>query len=259
MARHPPTAVPLSPEVISRAPRRIEGREKVTGRLRYVGDIDGPSLGVNRDELLHAVAITATQASGRIIDFDDAAALAAPGVTLLMTHRNAPRLKKVMSMVGAEIAELLPLQEAVVRYGGQCVAVLVADTLQHAIEAANLVKVSYSDPERETAFTLSQGADRATDAKTVGSGTPGQVKVGKAEEAFASSAHQIDVTVETAPHHHNAMEPGGGGGGLGRRRRADCARAYAVQLQRRGHTGRGVQLPPEGAPAPHDRAGARQV
>ncbi|WP_375382330.1 xanthine dehydrogenase family protein molybdopterin-binding subunit [uncultured Sphingomonas sp.] len=201
-------AAPLSPETIARAPRRVEARDKVTGRLRYAGDTDGPMLGVEREAMLHAVPITASQASGRITSFDDTAALAAPGVRLLLTHRNAPRLNKVMSMVGAEIAELLPLQEDVIRYGGQCVGILVADTLQHAIEAANLVEVHYSAPEPDKAFTLAQGGGRAEDAKAVGAGTPGQVVVGHAEDGFAAAAHQVDLTITTSPHHHNAMEPG---------------------------------------------------
>ena len=200
--------LPLSPETIRRAPGRVEGRDKVTGRLRYVGDLAGPQLGVAAADLLHAVPIVATQASGRVIGFDDAAALAKPGVRLLMTRRNAPRLSKVMSLVGAEIGELLPLQDDVIRYGGQCIGVLVADTLQHAIEAAGLVTPRYSAPEADTAFTLQQGAGRAKDAKTVGAGTAGQVKVGKAEKAFEAATHKIDVSVSTSPHHHNAMEPG---------------------------------------------------
>ena len=199
---------PLSAEVVSRAPRRVEGRDKVTGRLRYAGDLDSSRLGVAPGELLHAVPITATQASGRVIGFAAAAALAAPGVRLLMTHVNAPRLKKVTSLVGAEIGELLPMQEDLVRYGGQCVGVLVADTLQHAIEAANLVAVRYSAPDGGAAFTLEQGAGRATDAKTVGAGTAGQVKVGDPGKAYDAATCRVDVSVSTAPHHHNAMEPG---------------------------------------------------
>ena len=125
----------LSPDVIDRAPRRIGGRDKVAGRLRYAGDLGAAQVGV--DAVDTAVAIVSTQAAGRVLSVDDADALALPGVRLLMTHENAPRLKEVMSITAAEIGDLLPLQDDVLHYGGQCIGVLVADTLENARPAVH--------------------------------------------------------------------------------------------------------------------------
>ena len=201
-------AVPLGAERLNKAPRRLEGRNKVMGSLRYAGDLSETTLGLAEGTLLHGVALISSRASGRVLGFDAALALAAPGVKLLMTHENAPRLHKVLAVNGAEIGELLPLQEEAIHYGGQCIGVLVADTLQHAIQASALVQVRYSEPEADTAFTLANAQGRAADAKSVGMGTPGRVKLGHAEKAFENAAHKIDVTVTTSAHHHNAMEPG---------------------------------------------------
>jgi xanthine dehydrogenase YagR molybdenum-binding subunit len=203
-----PAAVPIGRDRLDAAPRRIEGPDKITGRLRYAGDISAASLGLPENALLHAVAITATRASGRVTGFDAEAALAAPGVRLLMTHANAPRLNKVVALNGAEIGELLPLQDDAIHYGGQCVAVLVADTLAHAIEASVLVKPRYAEQAADTAFRLAEGQRRATDAKSVGAGTPGTVEIGDAEAAYAGAAHRVELALTTSPHHHNAMEPG---------------------------------------------------
>jgi xanthine dehydrogenase YagR molybdenum-binding subunit len=197
----------LSPDTIARAPRRIEGRDKLMGRLRYAGDLGAAQVGV--DALDVAVAIISTQATGRAQAIDGADALASPSVRLLMTHENAPRLNKVLSITATEIGDLLPLQDDVLHFGGQCIGVLVADTLENArAAAAALVRVRYSAPENNAAFTLEQGRNRAEDSKKVGAGDPGQVEVGHPEREYEAAPHKVDLTFETSPHHHNAMEPG---------------------------------------------------
>lgn len=201
-------ASPLGADRLEKAPRRLEGRDKVTGKLRYTGDLSEATLGLTEGSLLHGVALISSRASGKLLGFDTTQALAAPGVKLVMTHENAPKLRKVLAMNGAEIGELLPLQDDLLYYGGQCIGVLVADTLQHAIEASALVVVHYSEPQEDTAFTLEDAPARAVDAKSVGMGTPGQVKLGHAEKAFDSAPYKIDLSVTTSAHHHNAMEPG---------------------------------------------------
>ena len=195
----------LTDEDIARAPRRIEGRDKVTGALRYAGDLGHATFG---PDLHNAVAITSPQASGRILSIDADAALGMPGVRALLSHENAPRLHKVMSLVSSEIGDLLPMQDDVIRYGGQCVALLVADTLENARAAARLVWVRYSDPEPGRAIVLNHALDRAEERKKAGGGDPGRVEVGHPDDAFAAAAHQVDLLFDTAPHHHNAMEPG---------------------------------------------------
>ena len=61
----------------NQAPRRIEGRDKIMGRARYAGDLSAATLGFKPDV---AVAITSTQATGRILGIDSVAALQMPGV-----------------------------------------------------------------------------------------------------------------------------------------------------------------------------------
>lgn len=190
---------------IDDAPRRVEGRDKVTGRLRYVGDLSADLLGGKLD---CAVPITATQASGTILAIDTREATASPGVRIVLSHENAPRLKKQTSFAGAEVADLPPLQDAQVRYGGQIVAVVVADTMEHARRAALLVRIRYSAPADGKAFTLAQAPDRNKDTKKVGAGDPGQVKVGHAERAFEEAPHTVDMSFASSPHHHCAIEPG---------------------------------------------------
>lgn len=212
---HPPDAGVLGPDArmrdaLARAPRRVEGRDKVTGRVRYAGDFDAAGVGTPDDGLDVAIAITSTRAAGRVAAVDATEALAAPGVRLVMTHENAPRLHKVLSLTGTEIGELLPLQDDVLHYAGQCVAVLVANTWENARDAARLVRVRYADPAHApaTAFTLERGLGRAEDAAKVGGGDKGQVEVGHPDAAYDAAEHKVDLTFDTSPHHHNQMEPG---------------------------------------------------
>lgn len=187
------------------APRRVEGRDKVLGRAQYAGDLNSAKLERDTDV---AVAVTSTQATGTIVSIDTEQALGSPGVRAVLTHENAPRLHKVISVNGTEIGDILPLQEAKLHYAGQCIALVVADTLENARTAALLVSAHYSAPEAAPAFTLEQGMNRAKDAKMVGSLEKGQDKLGDAEKTFAAAQYQADLSFETSPHHHNAMEPG---------------------------------------------------
>ncbi len=191
---------------ICTAPRRVEGKDKVRGEARFVGDFYTSQLPTDCD---NAVVVTSSQASGTIMGFDAADVLRSQGVRVVMTHENSPRLKEVLSPNGTEIGILLPMQDGTLHYAGQAIAVVVADSLENARAAALLLRVRYSSPTNKSAFTLDQGADRIADAAKVGAGDKGHVQLGDPEHIFALSTHRVDITVETSPHHHNAMEPGG--------------------------------------------------
>ena len=174
--------------------------------MKYVGDFSGPDLLLDFDV---AVAVTSSQATGSVLSIDSTEALASPGAKAVLTHENAPRLHKVFSPNGTEIGTFLTLQEERLHCAGECFAVVIANTLEHARTAALLVKVTYSAPEASPAFNLEQGENRIADAKTVGAGDKAHEESGDAEHAFSLATHHVDVTLETSPHHHNAMEPGG--------------------------------------------------
>src|SRR5262249_6635886 len=124
---------------------RRDARLKVMGRARYAAEFD-------IDNLVHAVLVQSTIASGEVTAFDLAAAQAVPGVLTIMTPDNAPRLPQgepgQSETTGAPIAKPL-LQHKLVYYNGQHIAVAVADTLERAQQAAALVKVAYREAEAQ--------------------------------------------------------------------------------------------------------------
>ena len=60
---------------------RVDGRRKVTGAAQYSAEVMVPNLA-------HAVLVGSTVPSGRVVGIDTTAAEEAPGVALVLTHRN---------------------------------------------------------------------------------------------------------------------------------------------------------------------------
>jgi xanthine dehydrogenase YagR molybdenum-binding subunit len=181
---------------------RRDGRLKVTGRARYAAEFDV-------DNLAHAVLVQSTIASGEVTGFDLSQAQAVPGVLAILTPENAPRLPELGSAQGQTSAPLVAiplLQDKLVYYNGQHVAVVVADTLERAQHAAELVRVSYREGEPQTRMEDALGA--AYPPKHFRNGQrPPDSRRGDPDAAFAAAPLQLEVTYTTPVEHHNPMEP----------------------------------------------------
>ena len=119
---------------------RLDGRLKVTGGARYAAEWPG-------DGLVHAVLVQSTIANGRLMTVDTKDAATAPGVRLVMTADNAPRLPQngqaaVNPPAGRELSLL---QDRTVRYNGEPIAVVIADSFEHATHGAALVKPTFHE------------------------------------------------------------------------------------------------------------------
>src|SRR5262245_52081883 len=125
--------------------RRVEDQRFITGRGSYVDDINLP-------RQCYGVVVMSPHAHARIVSIDGAKALAAPGVLCVLTGKDA-----VADGIGTLMA---PMPEDVggpkgyrarrpllaadrVRAVGDRVAFVVAETLQQAQDAAELVAVDY--------------------------------------------------------------------------------------------------------------------
>ena len=100
---------------------RTEGPRKVAGQVPYSAE--------RRDagDTLHGFVRGAAIGSGRIIEIDTTAAEAAPGVRLVLTHRNAPPQGDLADLGGLHDAKPELVDDRIVRYG-QPVALVVADS-----------------------------------------------------------------------------------------------------------------------------------
>jgi xanthine dehydrogenase YagR molybdenum-binding subunit len=182
---------------------RVDGRAKVTGAARYAADI--PVAG-----LAYAQLVGATVPSGRITAIDTSGAERADGVIGILTHRNLPRVRQpplVPSLMGgpAPGETFFPMQDDIVRYAGQPVALVAADTLEQAQHAATLVRVSYAETSSVT--TIDQGrADAYIPDKIFGGFIPGRLDRGQVDDGLAAADIRVDAPFRFAANHHNPIE-----------------------------------------------------
>src|ERR1043165_720465 len=174
---------------IGQAVRRVEDVRFITGAGRYVDDIVLPGMA-------HGVVLLSPHAHARIKSIDTAKAKAAPGVLAVLTGADAAADK-----LGAFTAAMMPedigapkghrihqqvLQAEKVRFVGDRVAFVVAETAAQARDAAELIDVEYEmlaavgqiedaakdgapkvwddNPNGNVAFMLAFGAEKATAA-----------------------------------------------------------------------------------------------
>jgi xanthine dehydrogenase YagR molybdenum-binding subunit len=177
---------------------RIDGRLKVTGGARYTADIALAGAA-------HAAIVHSTIASGRIVSIDTSAAERAPGVLVVLTHHNMPRMNRVpWSHLHPQGQTYLPLQDDKIHYAGQPIALVVATTRDKAAHAGTFVRVQ-CELQSPTVFDL-----RTVDEDAI---VPPQrmwplsSSVGDADKAIAGATFKIDRTYTMPDRHHNQMEP----------------------------------------------------
>lgn len=185
-----PTATPIGARVMGTDVERVDARHKVTGAARYAVD-------ATMDEPLRGWLVTSTIARGTIDRVDTAAALAHPGVVSVVDHTNARRLADTDDL------ELAVLQDDQVRFRGQIVAVVLAETLEAAREGARLVEVHQTAAPQQV--VMDDGEPYAPEEVNAGHET--DTAQGDVEAALNSAAVTVDATY-TTPHEFNSpMEP----------------------------------------------------
>ena len=176
---------------------RRDGLLKVTGQARYAADNHPP-------RMLHAALAVSSIARGRVTFLDVAAAKAHAGVIEVMTPANRPPLAlDPDAKLDPFMFRLDLLQNDRVRYAGQPIAVVIAETLEAATEAAALLSPRYeAEPPR-----IGLDGDDSFIPPAIGPGYPTEVRHGDVEAGLATAEHRIEAIYETPTQYHNAMEP----------------------------------------------------
>ncbi|MEV6563565.1 xanthine dehydrogenase family protein molybdopterin-binding subunit [Streptomyces kronopolitis] len=192
-------------EAVGRPLDRVDGPAKVTGRGRYAAEFTLPGTA-------YAALVGARTADGRITGIDTRAAQDADGVLAVLTHRNLPRIAApphlLPSLAGhaAPGESFFPMQDDVVHYFGQPVAMVIADSHERARFAARQVHVDYARDASVT--TLDEGRDQAYEPEAIFAGfLPARSVRGDVEAGFAAAAHHLDATYSFAANHHHPIEP----------------------------------------------------
>ncbi|PHN65305.1 xanthine dehydrogenase family protein molybdopterin-binding subunit [Pseudomonas viridiflava] len=187
--------VPFSP--MGKPVDRVDGKLKVTGGARYAGEYP-------EDGLLFGSVVSSTIASGLVLNIDTSEALKVPGVVAILDHTNRPSLasydKSYKDADSADGSPFRPLYDGKVRYSGQPLALVVAESLEMARHAGSLIRITYEQQAHQTDLQA-----ELAKAHPVSSSLP--KPRGNFEAELASSALSVDVTYNTPSEYHNPMEP----------------------------------------------------
>jgi len=181
--------------------------EKVAGTLPYADDWGFPGM-------LHGVVVRARVPCALIASIDTSAAQEVPGVRAVLTAADIPHnaISEEASGLGIDQIVQPVLADERIRYDGEPVVAIAAETPGAALEAAGLVEVEYEDAEG--AFTID--AALADGAPAVHPGGNRYITwrsaIGDVEEAMGRADHIIEETYQTPRVDHAYLEPESGVG-----------------------------------------------
>jgi xanthine dehydrogenase YagR molybdenum-binding subunit len=187
------------PKPLPQPPHRYDGVLKVTGTAKYAAEFREP---FPRKDLVYAFIIQSTIPAGSVRAIDTRAAERASGVLHILTPFNAPKLTVGPPKPPGK-RSLSLLQDELVHYNGQPIAVVVARTHVEAIEAARLLKIAYDEQPAKLDFRgrLNEARQPNQPGKE-----PAQQSSGH-PAAAANAAVTVENTYITPIQNHNPMEP----------------------------------------------------
>ena len=192
----------MSTSSIGRDTPRVDGPLKVSGKAQYASDFHFPGM-------VYAVPVGATIANGRVVAIDTAQAQKMPGVRAIFHRENIGKISR--SVFGPGFQGVIderrpPLEDDVVRYYGQYVALAVADTFETAKAAADAVRVTYAREKPNVETDLRPDEEPDVVATSFGPRDRLQSQRGDADAAFATAPVKLDQVYVTPTETHNPIE-----------------------------------------------------
>ncbi len=185
---------------------RVDGRLKVTGAATYAAEYP-------LHDVAHAVLITSSIAKGRVRRIETAAAERVPGILAILTPQNAPRLPGVQAgntgargpaaRGAASMRVPTILQNDEVHYNGQPIGLIVADTLDHALAAHDVIRVDYA---AEHPVLDMDTAPRNPPESVHPLGGARTFRLGDVDAGLGAAEVKVDHTYTTPLENHNPME-----------------------------------------------------
>ena len=177
---------------------RYEGRELALGEKPFVGDLVAPGM-------LHGALRFAGVPRALVRSIDTAAARAVPGVVAVVTAADVPG-RREQGLIRPDWP-LLVAEGEIVRYVGDVLAAVAAETREIATAAAALVEVELEPlPAVTDPFVaLADGAPQVHESGNIVSRSV--VRRGDADAALASAAHVASGSFKTAAIEHAFLEP----------------------------------------------------
>jgi CO/xanthine dehydrogenase Mo-binding subunit/aerobic-type carbon monoxide dehydrogenase small subunit (CoxS/CutS family) len=176
----------------------VDGFQSVRGKLPYADDRVLPGM-------LHGAVVWSEHPYARLVSVDTSAAKTAPGVKWILTADDVPGL----NAHGRTVPDQPVFAHDFVRFTGDPIALVLAETREQAAAAVDLVKVEYEPLDG----LFSPAEALASDAPQLVFSAPGNVckalvhEVGDIETAFAQAAHVVEGHFTTQRQDHAYLEP----------------------------------------------------
>jgi xanthine dehydrogenase YagR molybdenum-binding subunit len=170
---------------------RFDARDKVIGRTVYSADVQLPNM-------LYAMAVPATIAKGRIVEVSTDDALRVPGVVRVLTAADFG--KPAPPPPGAQGLGAAPATPTIVpeiAYRGAPIALVVAESIEAAIEGAEAIRARYAAAPSFSPTITSTGAMHQPVEPT---------EAGNAKAAMQRATTIVEVEYDCPAQHHNAIE-----------------------------------------------------
>ena len=183
---------------------RLEGFEKVTGAAKYSGEYAAT-------DLLYGYVVNSTITKGKIKTIDTSEAEKLNGVISILTHENRPSTAwfdlQYADMDAPPGTVFKPLKDNEIKYNGQPIALVVAETFEMARYAAFKIKVVYEEEEFATNLSANIGKARKPKKGLASLLKPPPPKpTGDFGKAYQSSFAKIEGQFKHGTEHHNPME-----------------------------------------------------
>jgi len=181
-------------QTVGKAIPKRSGLDKVTGRARYAFDVQLPGM-------LYGAIVRSMEARGRVVAIDTDRAAQIPGVRTILTPVNFPTLP----------SQGRPALSDQVRFVGEEIAAVAADTEPAAHEAARAITVKYEKYPAviEPEAAMQPFAPPLTPTGNIGGGGPEIYERGNIQQGEAEADVVYEWRYATEVQHHNPLEPHG--------------------------------------------------
>ncbi|MEE8448367.1 MAG: xanthine dehydrogenase family protein molybdopterin-binding subunit, partial [Thermodesulfobacteriota bacterium] len=183
--------------MVGRSVVRLDSRDKVTGGAKFVTDLSLP-------RLLCGKILRSPYPHARLLKIDVTRALSVPGVRAILTAEDTPK-----NIIGHIVVDEVLIAFEKVRYVGQEVAALAAESEEAAEEALGLIEVEYEElpPVFDPEVALGPDAPLIHDGGNLAYHF--EYQRGDIEQGFRESDHIFESRYTTQSNHQGYIEPRG--------------------------------------------------